>query len=48
MITIENKKSKFDRWLKKKVGAIKNEESEEEIQEKLSNVPIKSVSAPIP
>lgn len=44
----ENKKSKFDRWLKKKVGAVQNEESEEEIQEKLSNVPIKSVSAPIP
>jgi len=44
----ENKKSKFDRWLKKKVGAIQNEESEEEIPEKLSKVPVKSVSAPIP
>lgn len=44
----ENKKSKFDRWLKKKVGSIQNEESEEEIPEKLSKVPVKSVSAPIP
>ena len=44
----ENKKSKFDRWLKKKVGAIQNEDSEEEIPEKLSKVPVKSVSAPIP
>jgi hypothetical protein len=48
LFLFENKKSKFDRWLKKKVGAIQNEESEEEIPEKLSKVPVKSVSAPIP
>ena len=44
LFLFENKKSKFDRWLKKKVGAIQ----EEEIPEKLSKVPVKSVSAPIP
>ena len=48
LFLFENKKSKFDRWLKKKVGAIQNEESEEEIPKKLSKVPVKSVSAPIP